>query len=244
MRTLPRGVAELDRRLQSLGWVTELLVGGSAATGDYLPGVSDLDLVALVSGPLSAARMRTLSAMHADLDEGDAVGLQVGCAYVQDTLLHQSGALHPTWSHGTLVRRSLSGIARVELARHGYAVFGRAPRDLLPAVSDDDVRRAAYDELTGYWAKAASRPWWWLDPVIAELGLTSMARGRYALASGQFLSKTLAIDLAHAPPWLIDQLRARRRGQPVTLPRLCTARIAWLDARRTTSDAKRWTPRC
>ncbi len=242
MRIPPPGIAELGSRLQSLGWVTELLVGGSAATGDYTPGVSDLDLVALVAGPVNAARQAALSAMHADLDQGVAVGLQLGCAYVQQALLHQADAVHPTWTHGTLVQRILSGIARAELARHGYAVFGRSPHDVLPSVSDDDVRRAAYAELTGYWTKAVSRPWWWLDPVIAELGLTSMARGRHALATGQLLTKTRAIDLAHAPPWLIEQLRARRQGEDVTLPRLRTARIGWLDARGTTSDAKRWTP--
>ncbi len=106
---------------------------------------------------------------------------------------------------------------------------------------DDDVRLAAHAELTGYWTRAASRPWWWLDPVFAELGLAAMARGRHALATGQLLTKTGAIDVVHGPPWLIDQLRARRHGQDVTLPRLRTAGIAWLDVRRTTSQAKRWT---
>jgi hypothetical protein len=238
----PPGVAELGVRLRSLGWVTELVVGGSAAAGDYVPGISDLDLVALVAGPVDAARQVTLSAMHADLDRGAAAGLHLGCVYVQDELLHKADAVHPTWTHGTLLQRILSGIARAELVRHGYAVFGRPPQDVLPPVSDDDVRRAAHAELSGYWMQAASRPWWWLNPVIAELGLTSMARGRHALATGQLLTKTRAIDLAHAPPWLIGQLRARRRGEHVTSPRLRTARIAWRDARRTTADAKRWTP--
>jgi hypothetical protein len=49
-----RGIDELGLGLASLGWVTELFVGGSAATGDYIPGVSDLDLVALVAGPVDA----------------------------------------------------------------------------------------------------------------------------------------------------------------------------------------------
>lgn len=242
MRTLPPGVAELGLELQTLGWVTELFVGGSAATGDYQAGISDLDLVALVAGPVDAARQVTLSGMHTDLDQGAAEGLKLGCVYVEDALLDKADAVHPTWTHGTLLKRILSGIARAELVRDGYAVFGRPPQDVLPPVSDDDVRRAARAELTGYWMRAARRPWWWLNPVIADLGLTSMARGRHALATGQLLSKTRAIEIAHAPPWLIDQLRARRRGEQVTSPRLRTARIAWRDARRTTADAKRWTP--
>jgi Nucleotidyltransferase domain len=236
----PAVVAEFGTRLRSLGWVTELFVGGSAATGDYTPGVSDIDLVTLVADPVDAARQATLVAVHLDLDEGAAAGLDLGCVYVEDALLHDDGALHPTWTHGALVQRILSGVARAELVRDGYAVFGRSPRNVLPAMSDDDVRRAAHAELTGYWTWAARRPWMWLDPVIADLGLTAMARGRHALTTGQLITKTDAIDHVHAPAWLVTQLRARRHGEHVRSPRLRVARIAWIDARRTTADAKRW----
>jgi len=69
-----------------------------------------------------------------------------------------------------------------------------------------------------------------------------MARGRHAVATGQLLTKTQAIEQAHAPTWLKDQLRARRRGQPVTSPRIRTALIAWRDARRTVASACRSAP--
>jgi hypothetical protein len=117
-------------------------------------------------------------------------------------------------------------------------MFGRAPLDVLPAMSDDEVRDAARAELTGYWAWVARRPIVWLDPVMADLGLTSVARGRHALATGELLTKTVAIERADAPPWLIDQLRARRRGEDVSSPRLRTALIAWRDARRTVAQAQ------
>ena len=51
------------------------------------------------------------------------------------------------------------------------------------------MRCAARAELTGYRARAAGRRWWWLDPAIAELGLTSMARGRHAMVTGRLLTK-------------------------------------------------------
>ncbi len=50
MSSSPPVVEELGSRLAGLGWVTELLVGGSLAAGDYTPGISDLDLFALVTG--------------------------------------------------------------------------------------------------------------------------------------------------------------------------------------------------
>lgn len=221
-----------------LGWVTDLLVGGSLATGDYAPGISDLDLVASVDGPVDTTRQVVLAELHRGLDEGTGLDLKLGCVYVDRARLLDLEALHPTWSHGSLVQRILSGVARAELVRHGYAVFGRAPLDVLPAMSADDVREAARAELTGYWTWAARRPTLWLDPVIADLGLTSMARGRHTLATGELLTKTRAIEQADAPAWLIDQLRSRRRGEDVTSPRVRTALIAWRDARRTVARAR------
>ena len=46
MKPVPPVVRQLAERLVDIGWVTDLLVAGSLATGDYVPGVSDLDLVA------------------------------------------------------------------------------------------------------------------------------------------------------------------------------------------------------
>jgi len=59
---------------------------------------------------------------------------------------------------------------------------------------------------------------------------------------GEVLTKTQAIERVHAPAWLKDQLRARRRGQPVASPRGRTALIAWQDARRTVASARRAAP--
>jgi hypothetical protein len=238
----PPAVGQLAERLGDLGWVTELLVAGSLATGDYVPGVSDLDLVALTAGPVGPARQEILSGLHRELDQGAAQGLDLGCQYVDAGRLADLGAPHPTWTHGSLVQRGLSGVTRAELVRHGFAVLGRPPAAVLPEMTDDDVRRAARAELCGYWAHAARHPRWWLNPVIADLGLTSMARGRHALETGQLLTKTEAIERAHAPAWLKDQLRARRQGHLVTSPRALTALIAWRDARRTVAGASRRAP--
>ncbi|MFU8850716.1 nucleotidyltransferase domain-containing protein [Micromonospora sp. SL1-18] len=235
----PPVVEEFGRELAALGWVSGLQVAGSLATGDYLPGVSDLDLVALVDGPVDAARQATLVDLHRRLDAGTGSGLNLGCVYVDTAAIPDVQVRHPTWTHEQLVQRILSGVTRAELVHHGYAIFGPAPGDVFPPMSPDDVRAAAWAELTGYWAWAARRPWLWWDPVLADLGLTSMARGRYALGNGELLTKTEAIRQADAPAWLIDQLAARRRGEPVSSPRLRTALIAWRDARRTVARARR-----
>jgi nucleotidyltransferase-like protein len=239
----PPGVTEFGDALRPLAWVTALWVGGSAASGDHRLGVSDLDLVALVDGPVDDERQAILRTLHTALEAGAAHGLDLGCVYVDATRVLDVEVPHPTWTHGNLVQRILSGISRAELVRHGWTVFGPAPTAVLPTMSDDDVRRAAHAELTGYWTRAARRPWWWFDPALAELGPSAMARGRHTLRSGQLLSKSDAVEVADVPPWLIAMLRARRRGELVALPRLRTAMVTWRDARRTTAAARRWRPR-
>jgi hypothetical protein len=240
---VPAAVAELATELEALGWVTDLFVAGSLATGDYVPGVSDLDLVALVDGPVDARRVGRLTVLHRGLDHGVAAGQALGCAYVDGSRVGDLAGHHPTWTHGSLQDKWLSGITRAELVLHGFAVFGRQPRDVLPPMGPDDVREAARAELLGYWATAARRPWWWLDRVMPDLGLTAMARGRHALATGELLTKTRAVEEAHAPGWLVDQMRARRRGEHVTSPRVRSAVIAWTDARRTVAQARARTTR-
>jgi hypothetical protein len=233
MRAVPQAVTALESRLARLEWVSDLWVAGSVTTGDYVPGVSDLDLVAVVDGRVDAEREVALVEIHRELDHGAAAGTDLGCVYVAAGRLSDPTALHPTWTHGVLVQRILSGVTRAELGQHGFAVLGRPPSKVLPPITGDDVRAAARAEVCGYWAWASRRPWMWLNPVIADLGLTSMARGRYAVRHGQLLTKSGAIEEARAPDWLIEQLRARRRGEHVVSPRLRTAFIAWRDARAT-----------
>ena len=238
VNTLPLAVTALSERLEEFGWVPDLLVGGSLATGDYIPGVSDLDLVAIVAGPVDQGRMERLVALHEELDKGLAAGTDLGCVYVDPNSLRDTAAVHPMWTHGGLVHRTLSGIARAELVRHGFAVHGRPPRELLPPMSDDEVRAAARAEILGYWRWASRHPAMWRSPTIADLSLTSMARGRWAMNSGHLLTKSDAVEHAHAPEWLIGQLRARRQGEPVRSPRLRTGWIAWRDTRRTVRFAQ------
>jgi hypothetical protein len=239
MATSPAVVRELGNEHKALGWVSDLMVAGSLATGDYVPRISDLDLVALVDGPVDTGRQATLAAIHRRLDSGVGAGFKLGCVYVDTATISDVETRHPTWTHGQLVHRILSMLTRAELVRHGYEILGRPPRDAFPQVSDDDIRAAARAELAGYWAWAARRPWLWLDQTITDLGLTSMARGRHALNNGELITKTQAIRQAHAPTWLINQLGARRQGEAVFSPRIRTALIAWRDARRTVAHAKR-----
>ena len=239
MHEVPAAVAVLAERLTDLGWVSDLWAAGSLATGDYVPGVSDIDLVARVDHDLDESRVASLVQIHRLLDQGTASGLDLGCIYTTAATIEDVTAVHPTWTHGALVQRILSGVTRAELVRYGFAIRGRQPAELLPAMSDDDLRAAAHAELCGYWSGASRHPTWWLTPSFADLSLTAMARGRYTLRTGSLLTKSAAVEQAAGPGWLIEQLRARRQGGTVASPRTRTAWISWRDARRTVTGARR-----
>ncbi|WP_322938364.1 nucleotidyltransferase domain-containing protein [Nocardioides bizhenqiangii] len=233
---------ELGRRLEAAGVVDALWVGGSLATGDYVPGVSDLDLVAVTSEPVVGDALEQVVRIHEELDAGLARGMDLGCQYADAGRLLHIAIKHPTWTHGEMVERSVSLVTRAELVLHGFPVLGPPPHELLPPVTPDDVRSAARAELAGYWSYAARRPQMFLRlPVMVDLGLTAMARGRHALSTGELLTKTAAIEQARAPRWLADDLRARRRGESTTSPRWRAAYAAWRDVRRTTSSVMRST---
>jgi len=66
--------------------------------------------------------------LHRELDRGAGRGLDLGCAYVDAGRLADLGALHPTWTHGSLVQRSLSGVTRASWSGTGSRSWaGRPP---------------------------------------------------------------------------------------------------------------------
>jgi hypothetical protein len=166
--------------------------------------------------------------------------MDLGCQYADAERLLDVAVEHPTWTHGEIVDRSVSLVTRAELVLYGFSVLGPPPNKLLPPVTPEDVKSAARAELAGYWSYAARRPhMFFCLPGMVDLGLTAMARGRHAVATGDLLTKTAAIEQVRAPGWLKDDLRARRRGENATSPRWRSAYAAWHDVRRTTTAMTR-----
>src|SRR4051794_17078469 len=63
--------------IREVAGVTAFYAGGSIGSGDYRPGISDLDLVAVLGAPLTRARRDRLSTMHRTLGVA-----KLHCAYV------------------------------------------------------------------------------------------------------------------------------------------------------------------
>jgi Nucleotidyltransferase domain len=164
-----------------------LYAGGSLASGDYHPGVSDLDLVAVIRAPLDARKQHELRQLHETIQQEHPPAARLHCVYVPRGEVTDVTATHVMWSHGRLARRQLSGVARAELLRNGITVCGPPPAELIPRVDDAALRVAIRAELTGYWRRTVRWPWEWLNDWCVDLGLLTLARAEAALDDGRLI---------------------------------------------------------
>jgi hypothetical protein len=202
------------------GVVTGLYVGGSLASGDYRPGVSDIDAVALVDRAPSPATRVFLTETHQLLAREVAGGSSLHCVYVPLGQAADVARTHWTWAFDELFRRPLSGIARAELLADPVIVAGPAPYSWLAPMATADLREAARAELAGYWTRALRKRSIWLEDVYVDVGLTVWARAEATIADGRLITKTEAITrMAErgVPRDIVDGIALRRQGQLVEL---------------------------
>lgn len=147
---------------------------GSLAAGGFQPGISDLDLVAVIATSLDAQSREHLCVLH-EVTREDPSAAKLHCVYVPQHEVLDVHTPHLTWAHGELYCRPLSAIARAELLHDGITVLGPPPAELLPYVDRDSVQAAARAELTGYWSGVVRQPWLWVKDVYLDLGLLTLA---------------------------------------------------------------------
>ena len=213
-------VRSFAQRVRPVAGVTAFWVAGSLASGDFRPGVSDLDLVALVAAPLDDAQQRAVADLHQDLVRTDPRAAKLHCDYLPATEVDDVTAAHVRWAHGELYRHPLSGIARAELLRFGVTLHGPAPGDVLPPVGEAELAAAVRGELTGYWTDALRKPHLWLQDVYVDVGLFTLARADATLREGRLVTKLEALPRLAGlgvEPGLVAELAQRRDGASVHL---------------------------
>jgi hypothetical protein len=229
------------------GALAGLYLVGSLALDDFRPGHSDVDFVAVLAAHAEPTLLATLERVHAELSarfpqqlfEGiyltrgdlsrDPADVQ-SVPFVHEHRFHQSG------------RFELNPVTWATLARHGIAIRGPSPADLV--VSDDPavLDRWTRQNLVEYW-----RPWQarhgrllsWaglsaLRPWAAEWGVLGVSRLHFTLATGRITSKYGAGLYAlgrfptrwHRP--ILEALHIRRGKNGSSLYRTTFARRAEL----------------
>lgn len=200
------------------GLVAGIYVAGSVASGDYRPGVSDIDAVALVDRSPRPALREALVEAHERLDRTVEGADALHCVYVARPAVEDLSYRHWTWAFGELFRRPLSGIARAELLADPVVVVGPPPSAWLPPMPDATLRDAARAELAGYWMTALRKRSIWLEDVYVDVGLTTLARADATIREGRLVTKTESIGRLPSlgvPLDLVDEIGCRRAGGEV-----------------------------
>ncbi|MEU6057444.1 nucleotidyltransferase domain-containing protein [Streptomyces sp. NPDC047097] len=199
---------------------------GSLALGDFQPGRSDLDLIAVVERPVDAQERERLATLHRLLAVEHPDATRLHCSYLPEAALSDAGTDHLTWAHSRMLRRPVTPISRRELLDGGLTLHGPPPTALLPPLAPGELAAHIRRDLRHYWLPATAKPQLWLQDIWVDLGLLVLARATVTLRDGRLITKAEALDelpLLGAPLDVVDDIRARRYGTPdplSPLPRL------------------------
>lgn len=190
---------------------------GSLALGDFQPGRSDLDLVALIGAAPDGAQQRDLQAMHEALHRQEPLAEKLHCSYVARAELADPGREHLTWAHGELFTRVVSPVSRRELRLGGLSLLGPAPASLVPPVSDPELADYIRGDLRDNWYPETERADVWLQDIWVDIGLTTFARATVTLRDGRLITKREALEVLAglgAPAGLVRDIYQRRYENP------------------------------
>ncbi|WP_369168486.1 nucleotidyltransferase domain-containing protein [Streptomyces sp. R28] len=224
--------ALLDRFLTELEPLAPLAVWahGSLAGGDYQEGRSDLDLIAVLDGPLTPRTIWRLAKLHARL-RAEPLATQLHCTYLTPDTADDPGRRHLTWAHEELFTRTVTPVTRRELHAFGRVLHGRAPAALLPPVSDRELGDFVVRDQRDFWRPAVDNAPLWTRDVWVDLGLVTFARASVTVRDGRLITKREALDLLPnlgASAEVVEDIRRRRYDDPAPPTEEWAARRAGL----------------
>nr|WP_239063241.1 nucleotidyltransferase [Streptomyces sp. SID13031] len=186
---------------------------GSLALGDFQVGRSDLDVIAVLDGPVGAAE--GLKALHRSLEAAHPLAVGLHCSYLRVDQLADASLRHPTWAHREYFDRPVTAVTRRELALGDLSIYGPAPSSLLPATTDAELAAFIRRDLETFWRPAATKWTRWRRDIWVDLGLITVARAAVTLTDGTLITKREALELLPslgAPAAVVNDIHHRRYG--------------------------------
>src|SRR5690349_16989731 len=167
--------------------LTALWAHGSLALGDYVPGRSDLDLVALIDAPADDCQRQDLQRSHESLIRDEPLAAGLHCTYLVESERDDPGRSHLTWAHAELFERPVSPVSRRELHQGGLCLLGPAPALVLPSITDAELADFIRRDLFDYWYPHTSQAELWLRDIWVDLGMLTLARAVVTLRDGRLI---------------------------------------------------------
>jgi hypothetical protein len=212
-RLLERFAAEAGEAVP----LTALWAHGSLALGDYQPGRSDLDLIALVETAPTPGQQDDLQRVHQALHDQVPLAEKLHCTYVARGEWADAGQDHLTWAHGEMFARPVSPVTRRELHLGGLVLRGLGPSAVVPPVTDQELAGFIRGDLLDNWYPHTGQADLWLSDIWVDVGLTTFARAAVTLRDGRLITKREALDVLAslgAPAGLVKDIRQRRYENP------------------------------
>jgi hypothetical protein len=188
---------------------------GSLAGGDYQPGRSDLDLIAILDRPCAAVEEQRLAEVHEGLAAAMALASKLHCSYCAVAELDDPARSHLTWAHEQLMHRRVTPVTRRELHDFGLVLYGEEPAALLPVVTGEQLAEFVVQDLEMFWLPSLDHAESWERDIWVDLGLLTFARATVTLRDDRLISKAEALDVLgelRAPAEVVDDIRQRRYG--------------------------------
>ncbi|MEO3855077.1 nucleotidyltransferase domain-containing protein [Acrocarpospora sp. B8E8] len=199
--------------VQSVVPVVAVWAHGSLAGGDYRPGRSDLDLIAILGRACSSEDEQRLEGMHRQLSESTTLASELHCSYLVLAEVADLAGVHLRWAHEELMRKPVTPVTRRELYEFGLILYGEGPRAILPPVTDEQLLDFVVEDLETFWRPSLDHPEWWLRDIWVDLGLLTLARATVTLCTGKLITKGEALDVLDqlgAPSEVVEDIRRRR----------------------------------
>ena len=189
----------------------EQLIGvylyGSLITGDYLPSVSDIDLVVVLKEALNQARFEELQQLHQNVTRRrpeweDRLELAYIAGSALKTFRKQTsviGIISPGEPFHLVSAGADWLISWHALRENGHALVGPPVQSLFAPIAAADYLRAVHEHINGYRALAAGAT----DRRFLSYIALTVARGHYTLQHGEPTSKIKAAAWAgeRYPQW-------------------------------------------
>jgi hypothetical protein len=232
---LPQAVSALvTERLAAVdaalpGLVSALWVTGSAASGDWRPGRSDVDFIAATSRVPTLTDLEALAVVHAPDGETHVDGMYVPAADLSAPPAAEEPAPHVVDGQFGIGRcGQCTPVAWLELRQDGVAVRGPAPAEVVAAPDPAALRGWLLGNLRGYWSDEAAHAErvGAERPAAAPVGaypvvwmVLGAARLLATLTTGRVISKTATggYVAAHFPAYaeLAGRCVAWRAGEEI-----------------------------
>ena len=177
---------------------------GSLSLGDFDPDSSDVDLVFVTAGDLSADRLAALRDMHREIaSSGLPYAKKLEVSYIPRAALRRydpQNALHPSigvdWEFGIGHHGSTWIVERHIMREHGLVVWGLPPEQLIDPVPKAELQAAVCAVLKDFWQRqlteSASASAWLQPRDYQAFAVLTMCRALYTLSQGDVVSKPQA----------------------------------------------------